>query len=84
MSSLFANKDDTEQDALVRTEPSGDISVTVRPGTSRRLLPSLVKELEMKSDSPFVILSAYRTGPLFHFQVRIGSEAVAKVRDFCY
>ena len=66
------------------TQPSGDISVTVRSGTSIRLLPSLAKELEMESDSPFVILSAHRTGPLFHFQVRIGSEAVAKARDFCY
>ena len=57
--------------------------MTVRPGSaSTRLLPSQAKELEMESDSPFVILSAHRTGPLFHFQVRLGSKAVAKVRDF--
>jgi hypothetical protein len=86
LSSLFAKKFDAEQSASVQTEPSGDIwiSVTVSPGTSKRLLASRAKELEMESDSPFVILSAHRTGQIFNFQVRLGNEAVAKVREFCY
>lgn len=82
LSSLFAKKlDAAEQDAPVNTEISGDISVTGCAETTRRLQPSLAKELETESGSPFVILSAHRT-PLFHFQVRLVSDAVAKVRDF--
>jgi tagatose-1,6-bisphosphate aldolase len=85
LSNLFAKKFNADHDASVKTEQSGDISVTVEPKDSnQRLLASQAKELETESDIPFVILSARRANPFFHFQVRIGSDAVARVSDFCY